>query len=635
MASYLPDIGLACLVGAWCCYILYASPLWFKQHRIAPWLPHAATGMVLLSFICLVGLFILSDFSVQLVWQHSHQAKPLLYKITGSWGNHEGSFLLFCVLLALWGSVFACCSRIVQQEKVMQVHALIVAAMLTYVIAASNPFALLPLADGAPIPTQGKGLNPLLQDIGLAFHPPLLYVGYAGTALLFAFAIAHAPTATQQKEWSNTLRQYTLAAWSILTLGIALGSWWAYRELGWGGVWFWDPVENVSLLPWLGLLALLHSLHAVQKRHMLHRWTLFLALLSFALALLGFFLVRSGILSSVHSFAADPHRGMFLLLLMGIVIGSGLWRFFQHIPLLNTPTKIRLLSREGGMLLHNLANMTLVFILTLGLLFPLGMEIFAKQQIAVGAPYFNRVFVPIALVALLFAALFPLLPWGSKTKQPTPRRFLYAFIALPTLTLACLLLGVHWAPAIALSVGILLTFTSFHLAINKLLRWQNPLTLPRSYYAMALSHSGMGILTIALTLFFFGQEEKEFWMQPGDQQKIGAYTLELQDINILPQKNYLAQQGVLLLQKNGTLLHTLTPERRIYLPSGTTTTESSLFSTWKEDIYVVIGEPHPDKEQIAVRLLQRPAVFWIWLASCIMACGGLLGMLSARKAKHA
>ena len=595
--------------------------------------------LVAVSFGCLMHAYIVSDFSVLTVAANSHSAKPLLYKIAGTWGNHEGSMLLWVLILTIFGGAVAAFGGNLPpglRARALAVQAWIAIGFYLFILLTSNPFTRLD-----PPPLDGRGLNPLLQDPGLAFHPPFLYLGYVGFSMAFSFAVAALIEGRVDASWARWVRPWTLAAWTFLTCGITLGSWWAYYELGWGGWWFWDPVENASLLPWLSGTALLHSAVVVEKRDALKGWTVFLAIVTFSLSLLGTFLVRSGVLTSVHAFAVDPARGVFILALLVIVIGGSLALFAWRGPQLPAGGLFQPISREGGLLLNNLLLSTAAAAVLLGTLYPLILEATGGGKISVGAPFFNAVFIPLMAPLVIAMAVGPLLPWKRGDLPAALARLWAAALAAGAAALAGWLmydarsvLGLlGLALAAWLFIGTLTEFTSrvglFAGPLGASLRraWG----LPRAAWGMTLAHAGLAVAIAGMTASSVWKEERIQVMRPGDQVALAGYVITFTGAERAPGPNYEALQGrFAVADGQGRLIATLTAEKRSYPVEGQDTTEAAIRSTIAGDLYAVIGEPQGDNGAYVTRLFFEPLVPWIWTGVGLMALGGMASLSDRR-----
>jgi cytochrome c-type biogenesis protein CcmF len=591
------------------------------------------------AFAALIHAFATSDFSVVNVATNSHSSKPLIYKIAASWGSHEGSLVLWVWILALYGAGVALFGRNLPapfRARVLAVQGLIGVGFLAFMLLTSNPFLRL----DAP-PPDGQGFNPILQDLALAAHPPMLYAGYVGFSMAFAFALAALIEGRVDASWARWVRPWTLGAWCALSFGIALGSYWAYYELGWGGWWFWDPVENASFMPWLAGTALLHSAVVVEKRASLRSWTILLAILAFSLSLLGTFLVRSGVLTSVHAFAVDPARGVFVLALLGIAVGGSLALYAWRAPQLQGGGLFAPISREGGLLLNNLLLATACATVLLGTLYPLLLETVGGAKISVGPPYFNATFVPLMVPLLAAMPIGAMLGWKRGDLKGVLGR-LKAALALAGLVLVALLVwhggtGVLAAGAMALAVWVIagslldlagrLQLVSLDLGRS----WQRAKGLARSSYGMTIAHVGMGVLVAGVTASSAWQSEAILVMRPGDTAELAGYRFTLAGIADRRGPNYVAQRATFEITRDGRPVATLTPEKRFYPVERQPTSEAGIDSGFLRDLYVVLGDP---SEGVAgghtVRIYHNPLVVWIWGGVLIMGCAGLLSLSDRR-----
>ena len=594
-------------------------------------------GFVLAAFLALMHAFASSDFSVAIVAEYSHSAKPLLYKLSGVWGNHEGSMVLWVLILALFGAAVALFGTNLPpglRARVLAVQGLIGAGFLAFILFTSNPFARLD-----PPPLDGNGLNPLLQDPGLAFHPPFLYLGYVGFSVAFAFAIAALIEGRVDAGWARWVRPWTLAAWCALTVGIALGSWWAYYELGWGGWWFWDPVENASFMPWLAGTALLHSATVVEKRDALKSWTILLAIVTFALSLIGTFLVRSGILVSVHTFANDPERGLFILILLVLVIGGSLVLYAVRAPALAAGGIFAPISREGGLVLNNVLLTTAAATVFLGTLYPLLLDALGGGKISVGPPYFNATFAPLMTPVVVAMAIGPMLAWKRGDLAGALARLRLALVA--TALIAVLTWALRWdGPILAvggmalaswLVAGALLELAGrLHLLraplADSLARARH---LPRGAYGMTIAHAGLGILIAGITASSAWRSETIRVMRPGETAEVAGYVFAFEGVDAVAGPNYRAERGHFAVTRDGSPVARLAPEKRFYPVAGTVTTEAAIHTTWLADLYAVLGEAAEDGGW-TVRLYHNPLVPWIWGGAGIMALGGAVSLTDRR-----
>jgi len=599
-----------------------------------------ATGQfvfVLIAFSALTWAFVVSDFSVANVVQNSHSKKPLLYKITGVWGNHEGSMVLWCLILALFGACVAWFGANVApslRARVIGIQGMIGLAFLAFILLTSNPFDRV-----NPMPLDGQGLNPILQDPGLAFHPPLLYLGYVGFSVTFSFAIAALLEGRVDASWGRWVRPWALAAWAFLTLGIALGSWWAYYELGWGGFWFWDPVENASFMPWLVGTALLHSAIVVEKRDALKSWSILLAILTFSLSLLGTFLVRSGVLTSVHTFATDPERGLFILGILILTIGGALALYAWRAPILKGGGLFRPVSREGSLILNNLLMTIAALTVLFGTLYPLIIDGLGLGKISVGPPYFNATFIPLMVPMILAMGVAPFLPWKRGDFFAAVGRLkLVGFVTIAAAA-AVVYLEDKYSFLAALGIGLavwligaaLWEFASrinlFRGSLGASLR--RAAGLPRSAWGMTLAHASAGVMVAGITASGVWQTEVIRYMKAGDRADVAGYSIEFKGVREFRTTNYVARQGIFVVSQGGVAIATLRPEKRVYLPQRMPTTEAAIRTTLFADLYVVLGDPNRSGGY-AVRLYHNPLVPWIWIGAILMFFGGVVSLTDRR-----
>ena len=592
---------------------------------------------ITISFGILIHAFAVSDFSLAVVFNNSHSTKPMIYKISGTWGNHEGSLLMWVWILALFGAAVAAFGRNMPapfKARTLAIQGMIGVGFLAFMLWTSNPFERLD-----PMPLDGRGLNPILQDLGLALHPPMLYIGYVGFSTAFSFAMAALIEGRVDAVWARWLRPWTLAAWITLTFGIALGSWWAYYELGWGGWWFWDPVENASFMPWLAGTALVHSAIVVEKRDTLKSWTILLAIITFSLSLLGTFLVRSGVLTSVHAFATDPSRGVFILMLLLIAIGGSLALYAFRAPRLHGGGVFAPLSREGGLLLNNLLLATATATVLLGTLYPLILETINGNKISVGAPYFNATFIPLMVPLMVALPIGSLLAWKRGDLVGVMRRLWFAALG----ALAMLLGYLAWFDAA--SVGAALGFAVSAWLIlgaltDLLLRGglgrtaignvpKRLLGLPASAFAVTIAHSGLGVMVAGITASSSLQEERILSMQVGDQQELAGYHVTLVDITAIQGPNYEAERAVFRAERDGTLIAEISSEKRFFPVERQPTTEAGIDTTLWRDLYFVIGDLVAPG-QYNVRLYYNPLVVWIWGGAVLMGIGGMISLADRR-----
>ncbi len=605
--------------------------------RLANTTAIAQFACVSIALGALTYAFVTSDFSVQNVYQNSHAAKPMLYKISGVWGNHEGSLVLWVWILAICGAAVAWYGRNLPlpfKARSLAIQGLIGVGFLLFMLLTSNPFTRLD-----PAPFEGQGLNPILQDPGLAFHPPMLYLGYVGLSVTFAFAMAALIEGRVDASWARWVRPWTLAAWVALTLGIALGSWWAYYELGWGGWWFWDPVENASFMPWLAATALLHSAIVVEKRDTLKSWTILLAIIAFSLSLLGTFLVRSGVLTSVHAFAVDPERGVFILWMLIVAIGGALALYAWRAPSMQGGGVFAPVSREGGLLLNNLLLATATATVLLGTLYPLALEVLGGAKISVGPPFYNATFVPLMLPLLLAVPIGAMLAWKRGSVVSVIGRLkLGIAAALATMILYMVLvdaasLGVAFGFALAawLIFGALDDLRAkiglFDVPLGR--AWRRLRGLPASAFAVSTAHAGLGVMIVGMVASSNLQSERILAMEPGETTRIGAYDVELAEVSEVEGPNYMAIRAVFKTTRDGDFIDDIVSERRFFPAEAQSTTEAGLHTNLWRDLYFVLGDQTPEGAW-AVRLYINPFVIWIWGGVGIMALGGTISLFDRR-----
>jgi cytochrome c-type biogenesis protein CcmF len=608
-------------------------PAWVA---IAPSAAVAQFALVALAFGCLVGAYVRSDFSVLNVALNSHSAKPLLYRVSGAWGNHEGSMLLWVLILVAFGAAVALFGRSLPapfKGRVLSIQAATGLGFYAFILLTSNPFARL-----EPAPVDGQGLNPLLQDPGLALHPPFLYLGYVGFSMAYSFALAALIEGRVDPSWARWVRPWTLAAWVFLTAGIGLGAWWAYYELGWGGWWYWDPVENASLIPWLAGTALVHSAIVVERRDALKGWTVLLAIVTFAFSLIGTFLVRSGVLTSVHAFAQDPARGVFILALLIVYVGGGLALFAWRGPQLREGGMFQPISREGSLLFNNLVLSVAAATVLLGTLYPLLLDAVGGAKVSVGPPFFNRVFVPLMLPLVLAMAIGPLLPWKRGELLPACRRLAGAAVAAVLAAALALALASDAEPMGALGIalaGWLLAGTATELA-GRIKLGQAPIaeagrrlaSLPRAAWGMTVAHAGLAFAIAGMTAAAVWQEEKVVRLAPGEALTIAGYEAVFEGIAQVPGPNFIAERATFVLRAGGSERARLYPEKRRYPVEGRETTEAAIRTRLAGDVYLAIGEEAGGTR--LVRAYFNPLVAWIWGGVGLMAVGGVVSLSDRR-----
>jgi cytochrome c-type biogenesis protein CcmF len=614
-----------------------ASRGWSDWMRMAVPAANIQFALTLAAFAALTHAFAVSDFSVRLVALNSHSMKPLIYKISGVWGNHEGSMMLWMLILTLFGAMVAWWGGNLPpslRARVLSVQALVGFAFFGFILFTSNPFLRL-----ANPPLDGNDLNPLLQDPGLAFHPPFLYLGYVGLSMAYSFAIAALIEGRVDAAWARWVRPWTLLAWVFLTIGIAFGSVWAYYELGWGGWWFWDPVENVSFMPWLISCALLHSAIVVEKRDTLKSWTILLAILAFSFSLIGAFVVRSGVLTSVHSFANDPERGVFLLWILTAFIGGSLALYAWRAPVLRSNSVFSTTSRESGLVMNNVLLVVATFVVFFGTIWPLGAELFFGRKVSVGAPFFNLAFTPFMVAIAMILPPFAVLPWkrGSLAKAIQP---LWGVLAL-SVALGALVWAMQTGRTILAPIGIALAFWLVLGALAdlgsraRLGRVPASETLrrlgnfPRADWGKALAHSGLGITILGVACITAWAREDIRVANPGDVWEVAGYTLRLDRVERGEGPNYRYERAHVSILKDGRAVAVVDPEKRLYPVQGMPTTEAGINRGFTRDIYVALGDPQSDGGW-AVRTYVKPFSNWIWGGALLMAAGGMVSLTDRR-----
>ena len=592
--------------------------------------------LVAAALAALMYAYINSDFSVLNVFQNSHSAKPLIYKISGVWGNHEGSMLLWVFILSAFGFAVALFGRNLPpslKARVLSIQALVGVAFLLFILLVSNPFLRL-----SPVPIEGRGLNPMLQDPALAFHPPCLYAGYVGLSVAFSFALAALIEGRVDAAWARWVRPWTLLAWMFLTVGIAMGSWWAYYELGWGGWWFWDPVENASLMPWLVATALIHSAIVVEKRNALKTWTVLLSILAFSLSLIGTFLVRSGVLTSVHAFAVDPQRGLAILYILLFFIGGSLAVYAWRAPTLRAGGQFAPLSREGMLVLNNLFLCAAAAAVLIGTLYPLVMDVMGTK-ISVGPPYFDLTFGPIMVPLLILVPLGGLMSWKRASLMPVIRQLL-PILATALLIAVLTVAFTHRAPWLAvpgLALGFWLILGSSYELAKRIALFKAPLGtslsrlagLPRSSIGMTLAHAGLGVTVIGIVAMSLWRIELITSMKPGETVQIADYRVEFKGERERQGPNFDARAGDFNVYSGENLVASLTSEKRVFKPSGMPTTEVGLHETLAGDVYLAMGDDAAGGGRV-VRLYYNPFVVPIWLGGIFMFVGGVLSLSDRR-----
>jgi cytochrome c-type biogenesis protein CcmF len=637
----IPELGHFALILALGLALVQGTvPLIGAHRRTAAWMGVAfpAAGAQFLcvatAFVALAYAFYTKDFSVAYVAQNSNASLPAMYRISAVWGAHEGSLLLWTLILSGWTLAVALFSRSLALEfssRVVAVMGLIGVGFLLFLLTTSDPFARL-----LPAPLDGRDLNPLLQDPGLVVHPPMLYMGYVGMAVPFSFAIAALLDGRLDAAWTRWTRPWTLVAWVFLTLGIALGSWWAYYELGWGGWWFWDPVENASFMPWLMATALLHSLAVSEKRDAFKAWTVLLAIFAFSLSLLGTFLVRSGVLVSVHAFATDPARGVFVLTFLGLVVGSALLLYAWRATTITQGGTFDLLSRETLLLTNNMLLVAACATILLGTLYPLILDALELGKISVGPPYFDAVFVPLTLPLAFLVGIGPLARWKKDNLKRLFKELRGALLlslggGIVLFAMASFIGSL--VAAISLSLAAWIGYTSIQAIALRLAHkrslWKGLRELPREFLGMTLAHLGIAVFMVGVTMASISSVEKDVRMTPGDQETLAGYQFQFQGVTGVAGPNYRAQQGRLQVFQDGDLVTTLHPQKRFYPIQTQPMTEAAIDPGLTRDLYVALGEPSANGAW-SVRLYYKPFVRWIWLGPLLMGLGGLLAASDRR-----
>ncbi|MFT5502437.1 MAG: cytochrome c-type biogenesis protein CcmF [Gammaproteobacteria bacterium] len=601
--------------------------------------PAALTQLlfVAISYGCLTWAFINNDFSVLYIAQNSNSELPLIYLISGVWGGHEGSLLLWALVLGIWTGAVAAFSPSVpriMRARVLSVLGMISTGFLLFIVMTSNPFERL-----FPGAAEGRDLNPLLQDIGLAIHPPMLYLGYVGFSVAFAFAIAALISGQVDSAWARWSRPWTNLAWLFLTLGIALGSWWAYYELGWGGWWFWDPVENASFMPWLIGTALMHSLAITEKRGTFKAWTALLAIFAFSLSLLGTFLVRSGVLTSVHAFASDPERGVFILAFLIVVVGSSLLLYAWRAPRLKNAASTGLLSRDFALLGNNIFLTVAAAAILLGTLYPIAIDAMGGK-ISVGPPYFNVVFLSLTAPLGFLIGIGMLIRWKNDSVQRLADKLKWPLLFAIVLGAALALVQTewHWQAMLGLSMAVWILFT---VVISLRDRFRNrPLlaslmATSSGYYGMILGHLGIGVFIVGITLTGLYSVEKDLRMEPGDRYEVAGYQFLFNGVKNMDIKNYRATRGDFdVISIDGDFVANLKPEKRVYRVQQSPMTEAAIDAGLTRDLFIALGEQLNDSGAWSVRIYHKPFIRWIWMGAIIMALGGLMAASDRRYRRY-
>ncbi len=589
-------------------------------------------GLVTCAFAALTFAHATSDFSVRNVFENSHTDKPFIYKLTGVWGNHEGSMLLWALILAGYGAAVALNGkRSALTARALGVHGLIAVAFLAFVLLTSNPFARL-----FPAPLDGQDLNPLLQDPGLAIHPPFLYLGYVGFSVAFAYAVAGLIEGRVDEFWAREIRPWALTAWTFLTIGIGLGSWWAYYELGWGGFWAWDPVENASFMPWLAGTALIHSIRVLEVRGAFKAWTLLLAILAFSLSLVGTFLVRSGVLTSVHAFAVDPARGLFILIILALFIGGALTLFALRGPALTSNAAYSAVSREGSLLANNVIMVAACSTVFVGTFYPLFIVVLTGEKLSVGAPYFNIVFLPFMAVALLIMAPAAAISWKRGSIGDALVRVAPAGLA--AIGAGAIALWIAWPEKIGAGLGIALATWAGAGALVDFARRTRPLdrnmivrfgSLPRNYIAMTVAHLGFAIAAIGVIGVSGYKTETIAYAREGEILSVGGFDARLVKVEQRQGPNYLSEFAYFEIKRRGESLRPMAAERRFYPVRGMQTTEAAVATDVFGDLYLTLGDYNEDRGWV-VRAWRHPLTIWLWIGVALISIGGMIGLLGVR-----
>lgn len=641
----IPEVGQFALIMALLLALTQATlPLIGAARGNRSWMAVAAPAgqaqfiFVAIAFCCLGYSFITNDFTVLNVATNSNSKLPLHYRLAATWGSHEGSLLLWALMLGLWTVAVTLFSRHLPEDmvaRVLSVMGIISVGFLLFMLLTSNPFDRL-----FPAAADGRDLNPLLQDPAMVVHPPMLYMGYVGFSVAFAFAVSALISGRLDATWARWSRPWTTVAWMFLTCGIALGSWWAYYELGWGGWWFWDPVENASFMPWLVGTALIHSLAVTEKRGGFKSWTVLLAIAAFSLSLLGTFLVRSGVLTSVHAFATDPKRGIFILAFLTVVIGGSLLLYAWRAKQVGLGGKFEVVSRESFLLANNVLLAVAAGSVLLGTLYPLIIDALGMGKLSVGPPYFNTVFVALMVPAIFLMGVGPIARWRKASLPELAVRLRWAFAASAVTAIGLPLIVNGWKPLV--SLGLLLAIwivatailnlrdrinnTSGQLSLMRKLRMQS-----RSYYGMQLAHLGVAVFIMGVTLVTGYQAEQDVRMLPGDTISLGGYDFRLNGVQNVAGPNYRAVRAEMEISRGGNALRTMYPEKRSYLASGNAMTETAIDTGVFRDLYISLGEPVGNNAW-SVRVHYKPFVSWIWGGAVLMALGGGLAVSDRRYA---
>ena len=586
--------------------------------------------IILISFLCLIITFVGEDYSLDYVSKNSNSSLPLIYKISAAWAGHEGSMLLWCVVSSFWmflASIYS--ANLTKRLRInfLAIMGLLNLGFLLFVVATSNPFDR-----NMTIPLDGNDLNPLLQDFGLIVHPPMLYMGYVGLSVVFSFAIACCFEDDFKKEWAQWIRPWVLASWAFLTLGIALGSWWAYYELGWGGWWFWDPVENASFMPWLITTALIHSLITCEQKSMFKNWTIILAILAFSLSVLGTFLVRSGILISVHSFANDPARGIYILLFLAAILGVALYIYFKNSSFMNDNLKFKLLSRESFFLINNILLVTATFTILLGTIYPLILDLLGLEKISIGTPYYNAVFLPIMTPAIILAGYVPLMLYLKNKKNFELLKHIYLSVGIILLfTLPSIYFLDEYNMLVLLGIFIFVwVICNLIYYIYKMYKESKNMNLLKNKLGMIFSHIGLAVFVLGATVVESNNLEQELVMSPGQVVKLKNYQFKLNQLSEYEGPNYTSVKADFVIYRNDEIIAEVFPEKRLYNSSEMPMTEAGIAPKINGDLYITLGNLISENKW-SVRIYFKPMVRLIWLGTILMFIGGIISILTRKQ----
>jgi cytochrome c-type biogenesis protein CcmF len=637
----IPEIGHIALITAFVITLLQCIvPLWGAYTQRRQWMSiarptaYAQCLMIFIAFICLIISFVNSDFSVLNVAENSNASLPVIYRVCASWGSHEGSILLWSLMLGLWSCAVARFSKHLPEvilSRTLGVMGFISAGTLLFTLATSNPFLRL-----LPAAMNGRDLNPLLQDPGMIIHPPMLYMGYVGTSVVFSLAIAALLSGKLDTAWARWSRPWITMAWCFLTMGIALGSAWAYYELGWGGWWFWDPVENASFMPWLLGTALIHSLAVTEKRGGFKMWTALLAILTFSLSLLGTFLVRSGVITSVHAFATDPTRGIFILIFLAVLIGGSLTLFALRAPKASTGESFDTVSKDSMLLANNILLLVAAFAVLLGTLYPLVLDALSLGKLSVGKPYFDAVFVPLMTPALFLMGVGPITKWRSAKPIELVIQLRWALgIAAVSAVIAPFVIR-SWSPIIGFGLVMavwIAVSTLHHLLVRLRLHPQGVVQGLRqqsaSYFGMVMAHIGVAVFVFGVTMVSGFEEEKDLRMQAGNTSTLAGYEIRFDGVKQTQGSNYTAAQGQITISKNGQVVNVMQPEKRKYYSSEMLMTEAAIYSKISGDLYISMAEPVSETEW-GIKVQYKPFVSWIWGGAFLIALGGFIAIIDKK-----